>query len=195
MIRYSITTAVLLIAAFILQQLLPTVTGLYGSKILIVQAVFLCCAISTHQPVVLFLAFVSGFLWDAQFTLPPHGGDPEIYHKKVESLSFGYSILLFGAMGLLATEVQPVFHEGRWKLATLIIGFVVFLYLLAELALISFVRGDISLRQETILQILFTAGLTMLLAPPVFWLLQSIANAFGHSIQPHTNRRRRRAFS
>jgi cell shape-determining protein MreD len=194
-IRFSIATVLLLLAAFILQPFLPAFTGLYGSRILIVQVVFLCCAISTHQPMVLLLAFLAGLLWDAQFTLAPHAGDPEIYKQKVENLSFGYSILLFGAMGLLISGIQPLFHEGRWKLATLMIGCAIFVYLLAEFTLICFVRGDLSMRKETFLQVLFTSFLTMLLAPLVFWLLHSIAGAFGHSIQPHTNRRRRRSFA
>jgi hypothetical protein len=193
-IRYSITTVLLLLAAIVVQQMLPVFTGLHQSRILLVQLVFICCAVTVHQPVMLLLAFLGGFLWDAQSALAPHGGDPDIYSQQVETLRFGYSILLFGGMGMLMLGIQPLFHEGRWRLSTAIAGLAVLLYLVTEYAILSFVRGGIVIHQETILQIVFTAALTMLFAPPLFWLLNQVAALFGHSIQPHVNRRRRRAF-
>ena len=60
MLRYSITTVLLLLAAFLLQQFLPAFTGLYDSRILLVQLVFLCCAVTVSQPVMLLLAFLAG---------------------------------------------------------------------------------------------------------------------------------------
>lgn len=194
MIRYSLTTVLLLLAAFVVQQMLPSFTGFHHSRILLVQLVFLCCAITVHQPVMLLLALIGGFLWDAQCTLGPHGGDPDIYSQQVENLRFGYSILLFGAMGMLMLGIQPYFQEGRWRLSTGITGIAVLFYLAAEYAIISFVRGGLVLHRETVLQILFTSLLTTLVAPPLFWLLHLLATTFGHSIQPHVNRRRRRAF-
>lgn len=192
MLRYSITTVLLLLAAFLLQQFLPAFTGLYQSRILLIHLVFLCCAVTVGQPVMLLLAFLAGFLWDAQHALGPHGGDPAIYTQQVENLRFGYSILLFGGMGLLMLGIQPYFRQGYWQLSTALAGISIFFYLIAEYAIICFVRGGFAISQATFLMILFTSLLTMFFAPPVFWALEKIADLFGHSLQPDVNRRRRR---
>ena len=192
MIRYSIATILLLLAAFVVQQFLPAFTGLHHSRILLVQLVFLCCAVTVGQPTMLVLAFIGGFLWDAQCALGPHGGDPEIYSQQVENLRFGYSILLFGGMGVLMQGIQPLFKQGKWHFSALLTGIAVLLYLAAEYTIINFVRGDFVLNRPTILQMLWTAFLTMLFSPLVFWLLFRIAALCQHSINPEARRRRRR---
>ena len=192
MIRYSIATILLLLAAFVVQQFLPAFTGLHHSRILLVQLVFLCCAVTVGQPTMLVLAFIGGFLWDAQCALGPHGGDPEIYSQQVENLRFGYSILLFGGMGVLMQGIQPLFKQGKWHFSALLTGIAVLLYLAAEYTIIHFVRGDFVLNRPTNLQMLWTAFLTMLLSPLVFWLLFRIAALCHHSINPEARRRRRR---
>lgn len=195
MIRYSITTILLLLAAFVVQQFLPAFTGMHHSRILLVQLVFLCCAVTVGQPTMLLLAFIGGFFWDAQCALGPHGGDPSVYTQQVENLRFGYSILLFGGMGFLMQGIQPLFKQGKWQFSALLSGIAVFLYLAAEYAIISFVRGGFFLNRPTLLQMLFTSLLTMLFSPLLFWLLFRIAGACDHSINPEAGRnRRRRAF-
>ena len=193
MIRYSIITILLLLAAYVVQQFLPAFTGLHHSRILLVQLVFLCCAVTVGQPTMLLLAFIGGFLWDAQCALGPHGGDPEVYTQQVENLRFGYSVLLFGGMGYLMHGIQPLFKQGKWQFSAVLSGIAVLLYLAAEYAIINFVRGDFVLTQATIRQMLFTALLTMLFSPVFFWLLFRIARACDHSINPEAGRRRRRA--
>jgi cell shape-determining protein MreD len=191
-IRYSIITISLLLASFVVQQFLPAFTGMHDSRILLVQLVFLCCAVTVGTPTMLLLAFIGGFFWDAQCALGPHGGDPEVYTQPVESLRFGYSILLFGGMGFLMQGIQPLFKKGKWQFSAILSGIAVMLYLVAEYAIINFVRGDFILNRPTMLQILFTALLTMLFSPLIFWLLFRIAKACHHSINPEAGRRRRR---
>ena len=193
MIRYSLATILLLLAAFVVQQFLPAFTGLYHSRILLVQLVFLCCAVTVGQPTMLALAFIGGFLWDAQCALGPQGGDPAVYSQQVENLRFGYSILLFGGMGVLMQGIQPLFKQGKWHFSALLSGIAVLLYLAAEYTIINFVRGDIVVNRPTFMQMLHTAILTMLFSPLVFWLLFRIAALFHHSINPEAGRRRRRA--
>jgi cell shape-determining protein MreD len=192
-IRYSIATILLLLAAFVVQQFLPAFTGLHHSRILLVQLVFLCCAVTVGQPTMLVLAFIGGFLWDAQCALGPHGGDPEIYSQQVENLRFGYSILLFGGMGMLMQGIQPLFKQGKWHISALLTGIAVLLYLAAEYTIVNFVRGEFVLNRPTMMQMLWTAVLTMLFSPLVFWLLFRIAALCQHSINPEARRRRRRA--
>lgn len=194
MIRYSIITILLLLAAFVVQQFIPAFTGFNHSRILLVQLVFLCCAVTVGQPTMLLLAFIGGFFWDAQCALGPHGGDPDVYTQQVENLRFGYSILLFGGMGLLMQGIQPLFKQGKWQFSAILSGIAVMLYLSAEYIIINFVRGEFVLNRPTIMQMGYSALLTMLFSPVIFWLLFRIAKACDHSINPEANRRRRRTF-
>jgi cell shape-determining protein MreD len=191
-IRYTFITLLLVLAAFILQQFLPALTGLHNARILLVQLVFLCTAVTVGTPTMLLLAFVCGFLWDAQCGLGPAGGDPEIYSQQVESLRFGYSILLFGGMGYLMQGIQPLFREGKWQFSALLTGIAVFLYLSAEYALITFVRGEFILTRATVFQVLITSLLTMLFSPLVFWLLFRISNLCHHTIRFDGIKRKKR---
>ncbi|MEO7101354.1 MAG: hypothetical protein ABI162_18530 [Luteolibacter sp.] len=192
MIRYSFITIFLLLAAFVVQQFLPAFTGLHDSRILLVQLVFLCAAVTVGQPTMLLLAFIGGFFWDAHCALGPQGGDPQVYTQQVESLQFGYSILLFAAMGFLMQGIQPLFKQGKWQFSAFLSGIAVFLYLAAEYAIINFVRGEFVLSKATIMKMVFTSLLTMLFSPLIFWLLFRIAKACDHSINPEAGRKRRR---
>lgn len=192
MIRYSIATILLLLAAFIVQQFLPAFTGVHHSRVLLVQLVFLCCAVTVGTPTMLLLAFIGGFFWDAQCALGPHGGDPAVYTQQVENLRFGYSILLFAAMGFLMQGIQPLFKQGKWQFSALLSGIAVLLYLAAEYTIINFVRGEFTLSAATMRQMVFTAILSMFLSPVIFWMLFRIASICDHSINPEAGRRRRR---
>jgi cell shape-determining protein MreD len=187
-------TLLLLLAAFVVQQFLPAFTGMHHSRILLVQLVFLCCAVTVSPRTMLLLAFIGGLFWDAQCVLGPHGGDLEVYTQQVESLRFGYSILLFGAMGFLMQGIQPLFKQGKWQFSVLLTGIAVLLYLAAEYAIINFVRGDFVLTRATVFQMVFTALLTMLFSPLILGLLFLIAKACDHSINPEAGRRARRDF-
>jgi cell shape-determining protein MreD len=191
-IRYTFITLLLVLAAFVVQQFLPAFTGLHNARILLVQLVFLCAAVTVGTPTMLLLAFVCGFLWDAQCGLGPAGGDPEIYSLPVESLRFGYSILLFGGMGYLMQGIQPLFREGKWQFSALLTGIAVFLYLSAEYALITFVRGEFILTRATVLQVIITSLLTMLFSPLVFWMLFKISNLCQHTIRFDGIKRKKR---
>jgi hypothetical protein len=190
-IRYSILTILLLLAAFVVQQFVPAFTGMHHSRILLVQLVFLCCAVTVGMPTMLLLAFLGGFFWDAQCALGPHGGDPTVYDKPVENLRFGYSILLFGAMGFLMHGIQPLFKQGKWQFSAMLSGIAVLLYLSAEYAIINFVRGEFVLNKPTMLQMGFTAFVTMLFSPVIFWILFRLAKSCDHSINPEAGKRRR----
>lgn len=192
MIRYTFITILLLLASFVAQQFMPSFAELYQSRILLVHLVFLCTAVTLEQPAMLILAFIGGLFWDAHCALGPHGGSPEVYTQQVESLRFGYSILLFGAMGLLMQGIQPLFRQGKWRLSALLSGIVIFLYLTVEYLIITFVRGDFTLTKATLLQMGFTSLLTLIFSPLVFGLLFWIAKACGHPIYPQAGVNRRR---
>lgn len=192
MIRYSTIVTLLLLTAFLVQQFLPAFTGLYYARILVVQLVFLCASVTVGAPLMLILAFCGGFLWDAHTAIAPHGGDPEVYVQPVESLRFGGSILLFALLGYLMQGVRPLFQQGKWWISAAVSGIAVLIYLFIEFMLINFIRGEFVFRREIAGQILFSAGLTMLLSPMVFWILFLAASWCDHPILDTTPNHRRR---
>lgn len=183
MIRYSIFLLLLVVVAVIVQQFMPSLTALYGSRLLLVALVFLCASVTVPVPVMLLLAFVCGFLTDAQNTLGAHGGAPEVYTRPVEQLRFGYSILLYGVMGYLMHGIQPLFRQGRWQFSAMLSGVAVFLYLLGEYLLINFIRGGFAFNQAVVLKIACTSALTMIFSPLVFWLLFRLADWSGYTVR------------
>lgn len=199
MIRYSLSILLMVLFALVAQQFIPALTGLYNSRLLLVTLVFLCASVTVGPPVMLALAFICGFLWDAQGALGPSGGDPEVYKVPAESLRFGYSIILYGVIGYLMQGIQPLFREGKWQVSTFLVGVSIFVYLVAEYLIINFVRGNFLFPRATLFQIVFTSVLTMLFSPVVFWILFHIAERFGHEIRfeglkkRHQQRRRRSA--
>ena len=192
MFRYNLSTVFLLLAAFLVQQFVPAFTGLSHSRILLVHLVFLCAAVTVSTPTMLLLAFIGGCLWDAHCSLAPIIADPEVYTQLVESLHFGYSILLFGAMGFLMQGLNPLFRQGKWQFSALLTGVAIFLYLTAEFILISFVRGDFTVTRSIIRLLSYTSLLTMLFSPVIFWLLYRIAKMFDYSLYPEAHKSKRR---
>jgi len=182
-IRYSLSLFVLLLLALVAQQFIPSLTGLFNSRLLLVTLVFLCASVTVGPPVMLAMAFSCGFLWDAQSALGPPGGDPLVYDQPAESLRFGYSIILYGVIGYLMQGIQPLFREGKWQVSAFLVGVSIFVYLVAEYLIINFVRGDFLFPRATLFQIVFTSVLTMLFSPIVFWILFYIAGRFGHEIR------------
>jgi cell shape-determining protein MreD len=182
-IRYSLSILLIILFALVAQQFIPALTGVYNSRLLLVTLVFLCASVTVGPPVMLALAFICGFLWDAQGALGPPGGDPEVYKYPAESLRFGYSIILYGLIGYLMQGIQPLFREGKWQFSTFLVGVSIFIYLVAEFLIINFVRGDFHFPRATLFQIVFTSVLTMLFSPVVFWVLFQIAEKSGYEIR------------
>ena len=183
MIKYIISVILLTLAACMVQQFLPAITGLHGARVLILPLVFLCASVSVDFATMLLLAFICGFLWDAQNVLGPQGGNPEIYQNPVESLHFGYSIILYAMMGLLMQGIQPLFRKGKWQISALLTGIAIFLYLFSEYLLINFVRGEFTFPQTAFYRIYLTSALTMLFSPLIFWIIFQIAAACHHTIR------------
>lgn len=192
MIRYTASLFVLLLLAVIVQQFIPAFPPLFGSRLMLVVLVFLCASSTVPAPVMLMLAFLGGFLVDAENSIALHGGDPEVYTRPVEPLRFGYSIALYAVMGYLMQGIQPLFRQGKWQFSAILSGIAVFLYLLAEYLLINFVRGGFSFSRWTFLKIAFSSGITMLLSPLVFWLLFRLAEGCGYTIRFDGIRQRQR---
>jgi hypothetical protein len=184
LLRYNLSTVILLLIAFMVQQFVPAFIGLSHARLLIVQLVFLCCAVTVTTPTMLLLAFIGGILWDAHCYLAPIVSDPEVYTQPVESLRFGYSIILFGAVGFLMQGLNPIFRQGKWHFSAILSGIAIFIYLTAEFILISFIRGDFTMTRSVLRLLVYTSVFTMALSPVVFWILYRVAKLFYYTIYP-----------
>lgn len=185
MIWYHVSLVFLVITACILQQFIPAFESLYEARILAVPLVFLCASVTVNVGPMLLLAFIGGFLWDAQHVIvpPEHGGNPEVYIDPQADVKFGYSIVLYAMMGFIMQGIQPLFREGKWHVSAFLSGVAIFLYLTAEYLFITFVRGDLVLTRGLFLKITLTSLMTMVLCPLIFWALFGLAALFRHTIR------------
>lgn len=161
---------------------MPAVTSLFDARLLILPLIFLCSAVTLSFSPMLILAYICGFLWDAQNTLGSAGGDPSVYTESVETLRFGHSIILYAFMGVIMQGVQPLFKKGVWQLSAILTGVATFLYLLAEYMLINIVRGEFYFPARIFYQIWISAALTMIFSPLIFLILFKLAKWFDHTI-------------
>lgn len=194
MIWYHVSLLLMVITACILQQFSPAFEGLYEARVLVVPLVFLCAAVTVNVGPMLLLAFVCGFLWDAQHILGQHEVDTQVYVDSQADVRFGYSIVLYAMMGFIMQGIQPLFREGKWHVSALLSGVAIFLYLFVEYMFITFIRGDLILTRSLFLKITFTALMTMFLCPLVFWSLFRLAAFFHHTIRYEGLKTDRRAF-
>ena len=183
MIRFLISLTGLLLLSCLFQQFLPVISAWYDARILLLILVFLCCAVALPLPAMLLLAFIGGFLWDAQQIIIHTQGDPNVYQTAPANVRFGTSIILFALSGLFMQGIQPIFKQGKWHISALLTGVALFLYLLIELSVLSFIRGSFLLSGGILTQISLTSFITMLLSPIIFWLIFRIAALYGHTIQ------------
>ncbi len=189
MIRYNSILTILVIFTCLIQQFIPSIDLLFNVRILLVPIVYLCASLTGGVAMMLFLAFIGGFLWDCQHTLNTQAFNQTIYTESVESLHFGYSIILYALMGVVTLGFTPLFRSGKWQIPTLIMGISIYAYLWVEFLLINIVRGNFSYTPETFLKISFTALLSISVVPFILFMLSKIATLCNHTIK-NDNRRR-----
>lgn len=180
MISYPLSVVGLLFLSCLLQQFLPVMSVWHDARILILPLVVLCASATVSTATMLIFAFVGGFLWDAQQILLIEQGDDAVYRENAGSLKFGYSIILYAAMGFLMQGIRPLFKEGKWQFSALFSGIAIFLYLSIEYLIRSFMSGGLTLDNGVIEEIAASSLLTLLLSPFVFWILYRIASLCGY---------------
>ncbi|MDA7882163.1 hypothetical protein N9A94_07630 [Akkermansiaceae bacterium] len=182
MLSYTISLIGLLLLSCIVQQFLPPITPWYDARILLLPLVVLCGSATVPTAGMLILAFLGGFLWDAQYIILTPDLDPSVFQPTSDSPKFGYSIILYAFMGFLMQGIRPLFQDGKWYLSAGLTGVAIFLYLFAEFLLCSFVRGSLNLDNGVVEEIGMTSIITMLVSPLIFWMLYRIADLCGHDI-------------
>ncbi|MDF1738992.1 MAG: hypothetical protein P1U86_07520 [Verrucomicrobiales bacterium] len=180
----------LIIISFILQEFVPVFDWAYGSRLLIVHAVFYTIAVAVPFPAMLGLAMVTGFIWDARYHLPVYPPEAMQGIFTQAELPFGFTILIFGLMGSIIQGVRPLFRRGRWELPVFMIGLCTTLGLLLEYLVISFHRGGLEIPAELWWKLLMTALFSSLISPFLLLLLSRLADRFRYRIRMKGLKRR-----
>ena len=97
--KFFLLVIFLLLLSFILQEFIPVFDWAYGSRLMLVYAVFYAASVAVPFPAMLALALITGFIWDARYHLPiyPDGAALELFTQS--ELPFGFTIFIFGIMG------------------------------------------------------------------------------------------------
>lgn len=185
---------VLLLLSFVLQEFVPSVAIAYHSKLFLPAAFFFAAAVATSFPMMLVLAFVAGFIWDARFLPAPMvrevnspiildaiGNDPMALAGG--EISFGISIVLFAGFGILMQGIRPMFKKGRLELPVVMVGIATFGWLMMQYLIITFVRGSFSFPHMVWAKMITASMLAMLVAPLLFLVLHGLARLMSHEIR------------
>jgi uncharacterized integral membrane protein len=173
----------------ILQDFIPAVDAVYHARILVVPVIFFAGALSVPYPLMLLLAFVTGFMWDALNSIP--AAFPDVVAAAVQvgapppvsGGSFGITIFFYALLGSLLHGIRPLFRSGRWELPLIMTTAALVLLLVLEFAQINFRRGGFSVPQEVWHHILATAMLSSVLVPLVFLFIYRLARLTGYRIR------------
>jgi hypothetical protein len=164
-----------------LQDFSIVVPWAYDSFVHIIAVVFFVSAINLPFPLMLALAFFTGFLMDAKNTCPL---TDEAVMTAAANLgvsitksgtSFGFSIFLLGLLGSLMHGIRPLFRKRRWTLPFLMTGVCIFLYMLLEYLWLNLRRGGFSFQQTTFLHIATSTLMSLAVAPFVFFFVNRLA--------------------
>ncbi len=180
----------LLILSFILQEFIPVFDWAFGSRLLLVHAVFLAASIAVPFPTMLTMAMATGLAWDARYHIPIYPAEAAMGTFVQSEIPFGFTIFIFGIMGALIQGVRPLFKRGRWELPVFMIGLCTGLGLLLEYLIISFHRGGLETSPELWWKMLMTAMFSSLVSPFLLLLLSRAADRMRYRIRMEGLKRR-----
>jgi hypothetical protein len=154
---------------------IPPIEWMFDARVYIVPVIVFYGAMALPFPLVLLLAGLAGFMWDALTA--------QVIGARVE-ISMGSSILLYAVLAAIMHGLRPLFVRGRWEVHCVMSGVCTSLILLSQYLMISFRRGSLFFSREVWWQIGGPGILAMLMAPLVFWLLHWIGRATAYSYLP-----------
>lgn len=195
MIFYPVTF-LLLLATFVVQEFVPGIPMAQYATLFLPPVFFFAASVAVPFPVMLMLAFVTGFLWDARYlpgvfeptatatkSLLTVGGQMPELNMAAGGFGFGLSILLFGLLGCFLQGVRPLFRRGRLELPVLLVGFTTFFWLLSEYVVMTFLRGSLHFPPQVWTKLVTDSLLAMLAAPLIFLLLYTLAGLSRYEIK------------
>jgi hypothetical protein len=189
----------LMLLAFVVEEFLPAVEVAHNARLFITPVFFFCAAVAVPFPVMLLLAFMSGFMWDARYLeiASMDAGTEKLaqitglsgfasYNAGMSGgvdLGFGHSIILFGVLGSLMQGIRPLFRKGRWELPVFMVGFVTVIWLLVQYVLLTFLRGDMFFPNEMWVKLVSVTLMAMLASPLIYLVLHALARATNYQIR------------
>lgn len=185
---------ILLLITFMVQEFIPGLEIAQFATLFLPAVFFFCASVAAPFSVMLLLAFITGFLWDARH-LPGitdslagmedvfgTGADVEL-GALTHPLPFGLSIVLFGMLGTLMQGIRPLFKRGRLELPVLMVGVATFVWLLSQYLVITFLRGSLQFPGGVWSKMITDTLLAMLASPLIFLLLYSLARLSSYEIK------------
>lgn len=184
---FFIFLVVALFVSLIAQQFIPALPWFYFARVYIMPLVFFYGAMALPLWAMLGLAFIGGFMWDAlnaqvisTGVIDPTGG-PSL---NVE-IAIGWTIILYATMGAIMNGFRPLFLRGRgWMIHCLMSGPFIAFMLFSEYLMLTFRRGDFLFPKVVWWRIGGTGMFGMMLAPVVYFTLDTIAPALGYQTRP-----------
>lgn len=188
--RFFLLTLSILVGTFFLQEFIPVFDWAYSSRLLLVHTAFFAIAIAVPFPVMLLLALIVGFIWDARYHVPIVFPDSAADSLASAELPFGLTIFLLGITGALIQGVRPLFRRGRWELPVFMIGLCTIIYLGLEYLAISFHRGGLELPPELLWKLVMTGLFSALISPFLLLLLTRLADRTRFRIRSEDQKRK-----
>lgn len=184
---------ILLLLSFLVQEFIPGLEIAQFATLFLPAVFFFGASVAVPFPVMLLLAFCTGFLWDARHLpavsevmdsgLDVFGEDGGADFSNSIALPFGLSIAFFGMLGALMQGIRPLFKRGRLELPVLMVGVVTFSWLLFQYVVITFLRGSLDFQPMVWIKMGTDTMLAMLAAPLIFLLLYSLASLSSYEIK------------
>ena len=189
-------TILLLLLTFVVQEFVPGISMAHHATLLLPPVFFFTAAVAVPFPMMLLLAFITGFIWDARH-LP---GAAQTVNSSADSLisgvmatpeivvsgggfGLGISIIIFALLGTFLQGVRPLFKRGRVELPVLLVGFTTFFWLLMEYLIQTFLRGSLFFPTAVWTKMVTDTMLAMLASPLLFLMLYSLAGLSRYEIK------------
>lgn len=179
-----------------MQYFIPAIEVFGGIRPLLLPVYVIAVSLVVGLPMMLTLAFLGGLLWDCQHHVSQVSINQSESFPVVESLTFGYSIILFALAGSFALGFIAYQSKERLVTAVFILTFTLYLYLWGEYLLLNLVRGDFQLNQTVFLKITVTTAISILPTPFILLGLRKLAlwcRADVRMIPPLVNLKRKEA--
>ena len=164
---FFLLLVVFVFVAQLVEAFLPPLDWMFNAHVYIVPVIVCYGAVALPFPLMLALAFVAGFLWDAMTV--------QILDAAHVEISFGWSILLYAVLAAIMHGLKPLFNRGRWEVHCVLSGVCTALILLTQYLMISFRRGSLIFNREVWWQIGGPGLLALLMAPLIFWSLHFVS--------------------
>ncbi len=185
---------ILLLLTFMVQEFIPGLEIAQFATLFLPAVFFFCASVASPFAMMLVLAFITGFIWDArhlQGLTESVGGMADVFGTGVDvelgasarPLPFGLSILLFGMLGTLMQGIRPLFKRGRLELPVLMVGVATFTWLLSQYLIMTFLRGSLQFPGGVWSKMITDTLLAMLASPLIFLLLYSLARLSSYEIK------------